>query len=396
MRMVQFDVLIVGGGLVGLSLARALADSGLRLGLLERDLAPASSSQGWDVRVFAVSPASAAFLGELGAWPGDSARMQAITRMRIFGDRAGSELSFDAYGSHVPCLATIVENGALIRGLRESLEDQAGFTRLASGRCAAVQFQPECASLTLENGDTLATRLLVAADGADSWLRARAGIVHAQTDYEQTAIVANFATGRPHRGTAYQWFRTDGVLALLPLPGERASMVWSASRELAERLMGLAPPELCAEVEAACAGVLGSLSLITPPAGFALRLIRVQRLVMPRLALVGDAAHNLHPLAGQGVNLGFQDARELATILRARGLESDVGSLALLRRYERGRREDILAMTAVTHGLQRMFNNSIAPLAWLRNTGLELADRLGPFKSLLVGRALGARPIQYR
>lgn len=173
-------------------------------------------------------------------------------------------------------------------------------------------------------------------------------------------------------------------------------MVWSAEHALAERLLHLPASELCAEVEAASAGVLGALSLITPAAGFPLRLIRVERLVAPRLALVGDAAHNLHPLAGQGVNLGFQDARELAAVLATRGPELDPGSFALLRRYERARREDILAMTAVTHGLQRLFNNSIAPLGWLRNRGLELSDRLAPLKRLLVSHALGATSVQHQ
>lgn len=393
----QFDVVIVGGGLVGLSLARALAGAGLRLGLVERDLvAPASPSGIWDARVFAISPASEQFLRELGAWPRDVQRAAPITQMRIFGDRPGSELSFSAYDSHVPHLATIAENSALVAALRQALQGQEGLTQIASTGCRTVQFESRRALLVLESGDSLEARLLVAADGGDSWLRAQAGIVHSQTDYEQTAVVANFTTGCPHRGSAFQWFRNDGVLALLPLPGERASMVWSAEHALAERLLHLPASELCAEVEAASAGVLGALSLITPAAGFPLRLIRVERLVAPRLALVGDAAHNLHPLAGQGVNLGFQDARELAAVLATRGPELDPGSFALLRRYERARREDILAMTAVTHGLQRLFNNSIAPLGWLRNRGLELSDRLAPLKRLLVSHALGATSVQHQ
>lgn len=394
MRPTQFDVLIVGGGLVGLSLARALADSGLRMGLVERDPAPSPSQGPWDARVFAISPGSESFLGGMGAWLPDTGRMAPITRMRIFGDRAGNELSFSAYQSHVPHLAIIVENAALVGALRGALQGQAGFTHVTSTGCSAVQFQPECAVLTLDSGDQLAAKLLVAADGADSWLRGQAGIASSQTDYGQTAVVANFATALPHHGSAFQWFRTDGVLAMLPLPGQRASMVWAARQELADRLLALPAEQLCAEVHAASEGRLGALSLITPAVGFPLRLIRVDRLVAPRLALVGDAAHNLHPLAGQGVNLGFQDTRELASVLKARGPEADVGSLALLRRYERARREDILAMTAVTHGLQRLFNNSVAPLSWLRNVGLTFTDRLTPLKTLLVKHALGATPIQ--
>lgn len=386
----EFDLTIVGGGLVGLSLARALARSGLRLALVGRgDLSPGAQTEGWDARVYAISPASEAFLRELGAWPAVADRLAPVTGMRIYGDKPGSELAFSAYDAHVPELATIVENAALMAGLQGTLRGQRDLTLFNPARCVEVSWEADHATLQLEGGATLRSKLLVAADGADSWLRGRAGLAVHETEYGQTAVVANFATALPHRGVALQWFKPDGVLALLPLPGNHASMVWSARKELAEVLLTQAPDALCAAVEDACGAALGQLTLITKPAGFALRLIRVPRLIGSRLALVGDAAHNLHPLAGQGVNLGFRDARELAAVLAARGHETDVGSRALLRRYERARREDIVAMTAVTHGLQRLFNNSAAPLAWLRNLGLSLTDHVLPLKALLVKHALG-------
>jgi len=386
----EFDLTIVGGGLVGLSLARALARSGLRLAVVERGhLSAAAATEAWDARVYAISPASEAFLRELGAWPTGADRLAPVTRMRIYGDQRGSELAFSAYDAHVPKLATIVESSALMASLHRTLRNQPDLTLFSPARCAEVLWEADQATLQLEGGATLRSKLLVAADGADSWLRSRAGLPARETEYGQTAVVANFATAEPHRGVAFQWFKHDGVLALLPLPGNRASMVWSLRTKLADDLMTLAPDALCAAVEETCGGALGRLSLITGPAGFALRLIRVPRLIGPRLALVGDAAHNLHPLAGQGVNLGFQDARELSAVLAARGHETDAGSRALLRRYERGRREDIVAMTAVTHGLQRLFNNSAAPVAWLRNLGLNLTNHVLPLKALLVKHALG-------
>ncbi|HXX13096.1 MAG TPA: UbiH/UbiF family hydroxylase [Burkholderiales bacterium] len=388
----DFDLTIVGGGLVGLSLARALRRSGLRLALVERSdlLAEAETEpDAWDARMYAISPASEAFLRELHAWPAVEDRLAPVTQMRIYGDQRGSELAFSAYDAHVSKLATIVENAALMAGLRGTLRHQPDLTLFSPGRCAEVLWEGDHAMLQLEGGAALRSKLLVAADGADSWLRRHAGLAVRETEYGQTAVVANFAAALPHRGAAFQWFRPDGVLALLPLPGNRASMVWSARKDMADDLLGLAPDALCAAVEQACGAALGHLTLITKPAGFALRLIRVPRLIGPRLALVGDAAHNLHPLAGQGVNLGFQDARELTAVLAARGHETDVGSRALLRCYERARREDIVAMTAVTHGLQRLFNNSAAPLAWLRNLGLSLTDHVLPLKALLIKHALG-------
>jgi len=385
----DFDCVIVGGGLVGLSLARALASSGLTLALVDGSRPPAPVADGWDARVYAISPASEAFLRTLGAWPEHTERLAPVTQMRVFGDRAGSDLTFSAYETQVARLATIVESSALVAALHRVLQGQPDLALFSPVRCGSVDWGSDQAELQLDSGETLRAKLLVAADGADSWLRTQAGVQIEETGYGQTAVVANFSIELPHRDTAFQWFRTDGVLALLPLPGARASMVWSAQQDLADRLLSLDAAALAAEVSAAARDVLGRLSVIASASAFPLRLIRVSRLVAPRLALVGDAAHNFHPLAGQGVNLGFKDARELAAVLRARGQQQDVGSIPLLRRYERARREDILAMTAATHGLQRLFNNSVAPLAWLRNLGLDLTDRLAPIKALLVKHALG-------
>lgn len=202
-------------------------------------------------------------------------------------------------------------------------------------------------------------------------------------------MVANFTTTLPHHGVATQWFQRDGVLALLPLPGARVSMVWSTATAHAESLLALNHAELAAQVSAAAHGKFGDLQVITPAAAFPLRIQRVQRLVMPRLALIGDAAHNVHPLAGQGVNLGFRDARELAQVLAQRGAQHDCGDLPLLRRYERARREDIATMQFTTDNLQRLFNNDDARLAKLRNFGLRLVNRQSRLKNLLVRHAVG-------
>jgi ubiquinone biosynthesis UbiH/UbiF/VisC/COQ6 family hydroxylase len=386
----DLDVVIVGGGLVGLSLACALDGGGLRLALVDRGGPPAPFSDppaDWDVRVYAISPGSQAFLAGCGAWP-DAARMAPVDAMQVYGDADGSRLAFDAHEARVAHLAQIVENRVLLDALWRRLR-QSAVSVLAPAQCQAVAFEQDAAVLALEGDAPLRAKLLVAADGAQSWLRAQAGMPATTTPYGQSAVVANFECEPAHRNRAFQWFRRDGVLALLPLPGDRCSMVWSAPQGVADELMAATADALAERVGEASRGVLGRLRQITPPAAFPLQLVRVPRLVRARLALVGDAAHNLHPLAGQGVNLGFQDARELAQVLLERGACHDAGEYRLLRRYERARREDILAMTWVTDGLQRLFGAAGRPASWVRNRGLSLVDRAGPIKQRLVRHALG-------
>jgi len=201
-------------------------------------------------------------------------------------------------------------------------------------------------------------------------------------------VVANFACGRAHRDTAFQWFQGGPVLALLPLPGDQVSMVWSTGEAQAARLLALDPAALCSEVAAASRGALGELGLASTPRAFPLRRLSAQRMVAPRVALLGDAAHVIHPLAGQGANLGLQDARALAAVLAAREPRRDPGDHGLLRRYERARARDVLAMDATVHGMVRLFGTAAGPLARLRNTGLNLADRIPVIKNLLIRRAM--------
>lgn len=383
-------MIIVGAGLVGLALARALRGSGLQVALVDRGPRPAPlpvAPAGWDARVYAISPGSETFLAALDAWPGSSERLAPVTAMRVWGD-AGGQIAFDAQEARASHLATIVEgrlmSDALWRGL-----DGPDVAVLAPAACRALTVESDAAALTLDDGRVLRARLLVGADGGQSWVRAQADVPAQITPYAQTAVVANFACAQPHHATAFQWFRGDGVLALLPLPGNRCSLVWSADEALAQELLGLEPAAFARRVQEASAALLGELELITPPAGFALQLITVRELARPRLALVGDAAHNLHPLAGQGVNLGFQDARVLAAVLLERGACRDVGEHRLLRRYERARREDILAMTLATNGLKRLFDAHSRGLSWVRNRGLTLVDGAPGIKRLLVAHALG-------
>lgn len=382
-----FDVVIIGGGLAGLALATALRATRLSVAVVE-GRTPAAPS-GWDARIYAVSPGNARFLETAGVWQHlDRSRMTAVETMDIFGD-AGGHMRFSAYDSGIGELAWIVESSALQRELWETAKRQGNVTLLCPAQPASLAFEADKASLTLADGRNLCAQLIVAADGADSWTRSAAGIDVAFRGYGQQGVVANFACEKPHRATAFQWFREDGVLAWLPLPDNLISMVWSTPDAHAQDLSALPAVSLCARVAAAGDHRLGKLELVTPAAGFPLRLMRAARTVAPRLALIGDAAHAIHPLSGHGINLGFQDARVLAEVLATKPVYIDCGDVRWLRRYERARKEEVVALQSVTDGLQRLFGKRSAPLVALRNAGLNLTQHLPVIRDALVRYAIG-------
>jgi ubiquinone biosynthesis UbiH/UbiF/VisC/COQ6 family hydroxylase len=308
--------------------------------------------------------------------------------MSVRGDGSGA-LEFSAYRSGVGELAWIAESSLLQQELWETVKRQGNVDLLCPASPARLEIGAEAAVLELADRKTLNAKVIVAADGADSWTRTAAGIDVGFLPYEQMGVVANFAIERPHHETAWQWFRHDGILAYLPLPGKLMSIVWSTPTDHAQELLALPPQEFCARVTAAGDLQLGRLDLVTPPTGFPLRLMRAPQVVAPRLALIGDAAHTIHPLSGHGVNLGFQDAASLAATLAACPPHADCGELSWLRRHERARREEVVALQSVTHGLQRLFGASPAPVAALRNLGMNFVDRLPVVKDMLVRYAMG-------
>ena len=386
----QFDVVIAGAGLPALALAPAIARAGLRVALLDRTpiSAPEAPSDTWDPRVYAISPGSAAFLQRVGAWQRlPIERLTAVESMHIDGDSHG-RLQFSAYDLGERALAWIVEERALRAALLPAVHG-AGVSVLGDAGFASLAWSTGDATLVLANGEALSARLIVGADGIRSWVRSAAGLVAMPKPYGQTAVVAHFACERAHHGAARQWFRADGgVLAWLPLPERRVSMVWSAPDALAEALLALAPAELAARVAAAGSNVLGEFTPLGPASGFPLQFLRLPTSVAHRLALVGDAAHGLHPLAGQGVNLGFGDAEALSGVLAERGPVDDPGAPALLTRYARRRAEPVLAMQAVTDGLARLFGTRMPWVRVLRNFGLSAVDRLPVVKRALAQPAL--------
>jgi len=390
-----FDIAVVGAGVAGLAVAVGSAQLGLRT-VLVGPRAPvhrADATAPFDARIYAIALSSVALLEQLKVWPAvDASRVQPVAKMRVFGD-AGNELSFDAYQASLPRLATIVEESELLRALGAAAGFASGLERIEAP-FDALQQHGDVARLLLAGGQAIDARLVVAADGARSAVRAAAGINAQEQPYEQTAVVANFACEKPHQGVAWQWFDpAEGVVALLPLPGDHVSLVWSAPRLLAEALAA-DEANLASRLVPRAQPFLGALTQVGPVQSFPLRRITVDRLVGIRLALVGDAAHVVHPLAGQGLNLALADVSELLRVLAGREDWRDPGDAVLLRRYERSRAEPVGLMRLTTHALARLFARDDAFSREVRNFGLSAVNALPPLKNALIRHAAGpqARP----
>lgn len=382
----DFDLIIVGAGLAGASLAAALRSSRLRIAVIESH-AP-RQPEGWDARIYAISPTNADFLSEIGAWQHlDPARIAPVYDMHICGD-AGGRLDFSAYDCGLGELAWIVESSLMQRELWETIKRQHNLTLMCPARPAALTVDAAAATLTLDDGRKLTASLVVAADGARSWVREQAGIDVKTTPYEEKGVVANFRCDKPHRNTAFQWFRHDGILAYLPLPEQMISIVWSAPDDIADELVALDARSLCDRVAEAGEHQLGALELVTPAVGFPLRLMRIAQPTAPRVALIGDAAHAIHPLSGHGINLGYQDARTLAELLGPLPAWRDPGEPALLAAYARARAEETTLLQSTTHALNRLFKPDNTVLSTVRNLGLNLTNQLPVLRNTLVRYAV--------
>jgi len=377
-------LVVAGGGPVGLAFAAAA--SGFDVTVIEASPSRVPPVEGFDLRVFALSPGTRDFLQEIGAWAElGPDRIAPVKRMEIFGDD-GARLAFAApAGSR---LASIVEAGRLTAALETSIARRENVRVLRSTAASTFGAGSAFAWAELANGERVEGDLLVGADGPDSPVRTALGLPVDERPYGETAVVAHFETERDAQGVARQWFLPDGVLAWLPLPGSWISIVWSAPTAVADALSALEPQALAARVRDAGGACLGDLRLVSGVARFPLRSIRVPQPVARGVALIGDAAHAVHPLAGQGVNLGFQDARALARTLAGRSSLERPGDLAVLRRYARSRSEDVGAMQLVTYGLDRLFAAERPGMAALRGAGLRMVDRAAWAKRLLATRAM--------
>lgn len=388
----DFDILIVGGGMVGATLACALGDTALRIGVIESAEAPMSwPEEEFDIRVSAITRATEKVFAGVGAWEGMvRRRVAAYSHMHVWDATGSGSIDFDAAGIGESNLGHIIENRVILAALLERMAEFGNIEMICPARVASLERQPDRVVLALEDGRQLQARLIVGADGANSWVREQAGITTTGWPYEQTAVVATIKTSKHHQDTCWQRFMPSGPLAFLPLPQGLSSIVWSTSPERAVELTAMPESQFLDELQQAFGDQLGRMESTGPRGAFPLLLRHANSYCAARLVLVGNAAHAIHPLAGQGLNLGVSDAAALAEVLlEAQTDQRGIGELGVLRRYERWRKADNVAVMAAMDGFKRLFSNDNLPLSLLRNLGLNLADHAGPVKDMMIKRAMG-------
>ena len=342
-------------------------------------------------RVSAIAPSSRTIFERIGAWSGmEARRICPVEEMQIWDALGSGTIHFDSADLGEPCLAYIVENDAMLAALWGRMAQCEHIDTYCASELDGVEIHEAHAAVHLGEGGHLSARLLVGADGPRSSVRTHMGISSTRWDYAQQGIVATVAVEKPRRHTAWQRFLPTGPLAFLPLPDGRYSIVWSVDSAQAGALLAQNDGAFLESLQAAFGERLGRMRASSARLAFPLQRAHAQRYVAPRMALVGDAAHTVHPLAGQGVNLGLLDAAVLAEVLLdAQRADRDIGSLATVRRYERWRRGDNLAMLMLTDGLKRLFGSSVSALIQLRNIGLDLTNAMTPLKRTLMRHAAG-------
>lgn len=388
------DVAIVGAGLVGLGAAIALHQAGFSVVIIDsKDPTKADFlEETWDARIYAISPKNAQWLNNLGVWPLlNKARIGHMQSMEIFGDETEVPLKLLASDVNVENLGFVVESKALMHALLKKVK-ALGIHTLFDNPCETVIDSANSALLRLPNDLLIESKLLLAADGIHSWVRQQLNMSIKRNPYDQAAIVANFKVEKSHADIARQWFSQDAdgnntIMAWLPLPDNIISIVWSVSTEYADSLLRLDGDEFTKKVKATGCEMLGHLKLISSPVAFPLTLQKTNKLVQNCVVLVGDAAHQVHPMAGQGVNLGFRDVIDLVEILKNKSQYQALSDSTLLKQYSRGRKADVLKMIMLTDGLYQLFKSQNAWVKKVRNWGLSVTKHHAISK-LLVENAI--------
>ncbi|WP_063668435.1 FAD-dependent 2-octaprenylphenol hydroxylase [Aliivibrio fischeri] len=390
--MQSVDIAIIGGGMVGLTVAAALENSGLRIAVIESQLPEEELASLPDIRVSAISRASENILNNVGAWQGVLSRRAApYTSMRVWEQDSFAKIEFEAEDIAQHNLGHIVENRVIQLSLLDKISKQENVTLLAPERCTNIMFGESEAWINLESGKAITAKLVVGADGANSWLRNQLDIPLTHWDYGHSALVANIRTVDTHNATARQIFRPEGPLAFLPL-GEPnlSSIVWSLDPLQAEDLVSMPEDDFNKRLTTAFDNQLGLCSVEGARQAFPLKMRYAKDFVRERAVLVGDAAHTIHPLAGQGVNLGLADAAALAeTILALQNESKDIGLKVNLRSFERWRKAEAAQMIASMQGFKELFSGSNPVKKFIRGVGMSLTNELSPVKDECLKRALG-------
>ena len=389
----DFDIVIAGGGLNGPALGLALADAGLSVAVVDGRPADARAGDAFDGRAYALALASQRLLAALGLWDGLAADAQAIRKVQATQGQAGSGpgpfgLHFDGAEIEEGRLGYMLEDRFLYRALLAAMRDRVA--HLSGITVDGQEADGTGIRVALSDGRNLRARLLIGADGRQSGVAARAGIRRTGHDYGQIALVAAVDHELPHEGTAYQYFMPTGPLAILPLPGNRSSIVWSETRANARAISELPDDEFLSVLRPRFGEAHGAISLAGPRFSYPLNLTLAERYVAPRIALIGDAAHGVHPIAGQGLNLGLRDVAALAeVIVAARRRGEDIGTDLVFARYQDWRRPDATALAFGMDGVNTLFSNANPVLRAARELGMGLVDAIPPLRRGFMRQAAG-------
>jgi len=387
---IKSDVIIVGGGMVGLSLAAALAQSGVRVTVVEKDDLNDQLLPAFDGRVSAISLGSQRVLDGIGAWDAMLPEAQPIFDIRVVDADTTAHVHYHYKDLGDIPMGHMVENRHIRAALLARARALPALTLLAPTRIQGTERDAYTATVTLENGTACKAPLLIAADGRRSRLRTEAGIPVVETGYGQTALVCTIEHDVPHGGLALERFLHAGPFAALPMLGNRSAIVWSEPERDAPLMLALPQAEFDAEIQSRLGDYLGTIRSVGKRFSYPLQLVLAKRFIDTRLALVGDAAHAIHPVAGQGVNVGFRDVAVMAQLVEdALRLGLDIGAQSVLTHYQQWRRFDAMGMGAVTDGITRLFSNDVAPLRWGRDAGLRLVNKAPPLKRLFMRHAMG-------